>query len=114
MLGLTPDDEERYWYDHMNKIALKSEVWGEWKPDADVHGRRYQDEGAILWAERDWLDVALKSCKRSLIFELGFLKYKSSKSYDDSSGVRAQYVGLKRSGEFPRFWLAKKASETVY
>ncbi len=114
LLGLTPDDEERYWYDHMNKIALKSEVWGEWKPDADVHGRRYQDEGAILWAERDWLDVALKSCKRSLIFELGFLKYKSSKSYDDSSGVRAQYVGLKRSGEFPRFWLAKKASETVY
>jgi hypothetical protein len=113
LLGLASDDE-RYWHDNAGKLALKSDVWGEWKPDADDRGIRYQDEGAILWAERDWLDRALKSCKRSLIFKLGFSKYKSSKSYDDSSGVRELYVGLKRSGDSPRFWYAKKASETVY
>ena len=113
LLGLTPDDDEQQWHDRTSKLALKSEVWGEWRPDPDAHRSRYRDEGAILWAERDWLDGALKSCKRSLIFKLDFSKYKSSKSYDDSSGVRELYVGLKRSCEFPRFWFAKKASEAV-
>ncbi len=114
MLGLTPDDDERQWHDCTNRLAMKSEVWGEWRPDPDTRRSRYQDEGAILWAEREWLDGALKSCKSSLVFKLSFSKYKSSKSYDDSSGVRELYVGLKRSGELPRFWFAKKASKTVY
>lgn len=114
MLGLTPDDNERQWHDRTNKLALMSEIWGEWRPDPGVHRSRYQNEGAILWAELDWLDSALKSYKRSLIFKLNFSKYKSSKSYDDSSGVRELYVGLKRSGELPRFWFARKASEKVY
>lgn len=114
LFGLISDDDERHWYDNAGKLALKSDVWGEWKPDAEARGSRYQDEGAILRAEHEWLDRALKFCKRSLIFKLGFSKYKSSKSYDDSSGVRELYVGLKRSGESPRFWYAKKASETVY
>ena len=113
LFGLVSDDDERHWHDNAGKLALKSDVWGEWKPSADARGSRYQDEGAILWAERDWLDGALKSCKRSLIFKLGFSKYKSRKSYDDSSGVRELYVGLKRSGGSPRFWYAKKASEAV-
>lgn len=114
LLGLEPDDDEQQWYDRTNRLALKSEVWGEWRPDPDVHRSRYQDEGAILWAERDWLDGTLKSYKRSLVFKLSFSKCKSSKSYDDSSGVRELYAGLKRSGEPPRFWFAKKASKTVY
>jgi hypothetical protein len=114
LFGLSPDNDERHWYDNAGELALKSDIWGEWKPDTDARGSRFQDEGAVLWAERDWLDRILKSCKRSLIFTLGFSKYKSSKSYDDSTGVRKQYVALKRSGESPRFWCAKKASETVY
>lgn len=114
LLGLTPEDDERRWRDRTNRLALKSEVWGEWRPDPDSHRSRYQDEGAILWAERDWLDEALKSCRHSLIFKLSFLKYKSSKSYDDSSGVRRLYVGLKRSGEAPRFWFAREASEAIF
>lgn len=114
LLGLTPDEDERQWHDSKGALALKSEVWGEWRPDPDSHRSRYQDEGTILWAESDWLDGALKSSKRSLIFTLSFSKYKSSKSYNDSSGVRELYVGMKRSGECPRFWFAKKASETVY
>lgn len=114
LFGLVSDDNERHWYDNAGKLALKSEIWGEWKPTTEAHGNSYQDEGAILWAEHDWLDGALKSCKRSIIFKLGFSKYKSSKNYDDSSGVRELYVGLKRSGEFSRFWYAKRASKTVY
>ncbi|SEA82461.1 hypothetical protein SAMN05660420_03311 [Desulfuromusa kysingii] len=114
LFGLASDDDERHWHDNAGKLALKSDIWGEWKPDADTRGSMYQDEGAILWAERDWLDGAIKSCKRSLIFKLSFSKYKSSKSYDFSSGVRELYVALKRSGYSPRFWYAKKASETVY
>jgi len=114
LLGLTPDEDERQWHDSKGVLALKSEVWGEWRPDTDSHRSRYQDEGTILWAESDWVDGALESTKRSLIFTLSFSKYKSSKSYNDSSGVRELYVGIKRSGECPRFWFAKKASETVY
>jgi hypothetical protein len=114
LLGLTPDEDERQWHDSKGALALKSEVWGEWRPDPDSHRSRYQDEGTILWAESDWLYGALKSSKRSLIFKLSFSKYKSSKSYNNSSGVRELYVGMKRSGDSPRFWYAKKASETVY
>ena len=114
MLGLTPDENQRYWYDGAGQLALKSEFWGKWRQDPDVHRSGYQDEGAILWAEHDWLNAVLKSCNRSLVFKIGFSKYKSSKSYDDSFGLRELYVSLKRSGESPRFWHAKKASETVY
>lgn len=113
MLGLTPDDDQRHWRDRTKRLVLKSDVWGEWRPDPDSHRSRYQDEGSILWAERDWLDEALKACRQSLILKLNFSKYKLGKSYDESSGVRALYVGLKRSGEAYRFWIAKKASKTV-
>ena len=114
LLGLTPDHDQRKWYDSANKLALKSEIWGKWKPDPDAHRGGFHDEGAILWAEQNWLDAMLKSCKRSLIFKFEFSKYKSSRSYDDSSGVRERYVALKRSDDSPRFWHAKKASETRY
>lgn len=114
LLGLTPDDDERQWHDNSNNLALKSQIWGEWRPDPDVHRSRYRDEGAMLWAQREWLDGALESCKRSLVFTLSFSKYKSRRDYDEASGVRGVYVGLKRSGKPIRFWFAKKASETVY
>lgn len=114
VLGLASDDGERNWRDASRNLALKSEVWGEWQPDADARGSRYQNEGAILWAERGWLDRTLKSSKRSLIFNLNFSKHSSSKSYEDSSGVRGVYVGLKRAEELPRFWFAKNASANIY
>ncbi len=114
ILGLAPDKDQQQWHDSNGALALNSEVWGEWKIDPDVRRGKYQDEGSLLWAERDWIDGMLKSCRRSLIIKLGFSKYKSSKSYDDSSGVRELYVGLKRNGEDPRFWFAKKASKTLY
>ncbi|WP_134320770.1 hypothetical protein [Aeromonas veronii] len=113
LLGLTSDDDERLWHDRMNRLVLKSEVWGEWKSDPDNHRRRYQDEGMILWADHDLLDIVLKSNKLSLIFTLELSKYKSSRSHDESSGIKEKYVILKKSGESLRFWYAKKASKTV-
>ncbi|MCY6380232.1 hypothetical protein [Hoeflea prorocentri] len=114
LLGLTPEDEERQWCNSNGTLALTCDVWGEWRPDPDDHRSRFQDEGTLLCAENVWLDGALKSCKMSLVFVLSFSKYKSSRSYDDSSGVRELYIGLKRSGKPRRVWFAKKASETSY
>jgi hypothetical protein len=114
LLGLKPDDDCRQWYDCEGTLALKSEVWGEWKPDPDSRGSRYQDEGEILWGQREWLDGALKACGKSLIYKISFSKYKPSNSYDETSGAKAAYVALKQSGKNFRFWVAKRASKTVY
>ena len=114
LLGLTPDDDERQWYDRKNRLVLKNEVWGEWRQSRDTYNSKYQEEGAILWVDRNWLDETLISCRRCLVFNLSFSKYKSSNSHDSSSGVREQYVGLKRSGKSTRYWFAKKASKKVY
>lgn len=39
LLGLASDDDERLWHDHINRLVLKSGVWGEWRqePDARVN-----------------------------------------------------------------------------
>ena len=113
-LALTADAESKRWYNRDGETVLKNQVWGEWRPDQDVRNHHNQDEGAILWAESTALDSALDSCKQSLVYLLSFSKYKSSRDYDDSSGVKEIYVGLKSSGKPTRFWHAKKASETVY
>lgn len=113
-MGLRPNKDYRQWYDGGDKPVLISDVWGEWKPNPDVHRSNYQSEGAILWAECEWLDRMLKSCGQSLVYNFSFTKYKSSRSYDDSSGVRQLYVGLKQSESSIRLWFAKKASEAMY
>ncbi|MGJ8687169.1 MAG: hypothetical protein ACSHWQ_06795, partial [Spongiibacteraceae bacterium] len=114
VLGLRSDENDRRWLDHKGSLALESEVWGSWKPDGEGRGGRYQDEGEILWAKRAWLDEVLKTCGQSLVYQVSFSKYKSTKSYDETSGVREIYVGLKRHEQEFRFWFAKKASKTAY
>ena len=112
-LGLTADAESKRWYNRDCEKVLENQVWGEWFPDPDVRNHRSQDGGAILWAEIAALDSALESYKCNIIHHISFSKYKSSRDYDDSSGVKGIYVGLKGSGKPTRFWYAKKASETV-
>lgn len=114
VLGLRSDENDRRWHDSEGNLALKSEVWGSWKPDGEGRGGRYQDEGEILWANRAWLDKTLKTCGHSIVSQMSFSKYKSSKSYDETSGVKEIYVGLKRYEHDFRFWFAKRASKTVY
>ncbi|MCB1782628.1 MAG: NACHT domain-containing protein [Alphaproteobacteria bacterium] len=112
-LGITNDDKSKLWHNRDGKVILENQVWGEWKPDPDVRNHRFQDGGAILWAENTALDAALESCNRSLVYHLSFSKYKSRHDYDDSSGVKEIYVGLKSSSKPTRFWHAKKASKAV-
>lgn len=114
ILNLSPDSGNRCWYHRGSQLALKSQVWGEWKPDPSSHRHSLRDEGAILWAERNWIEEALTSHKRSLVYTFSFSKYKSSKSYDEASGVRERMVALATSGRPIRFWRAKQASETHY
>lgn len=112
-LGLKPDYDKRLWYNQERNIVLKSTVWGEWRPNSESRNN-VQDDGYILWANSGWVDQELKKRKRSLVFNIDFARYKSSRSYTDSDGFRNVYVGLKRSGEDPRFWFAKKASEAAH
>src|SRR5690606_35443424 len=39
------------WYAADGSLALRSQVWGSWKPDPDDHrGARNHDDGEVLWA----------------------------------------------------------------
>ena len=114
LLRLSPDSEERSWHNHTGTLALNSVVWGESKVDPSAHRTRYQDEGAILWAQPEWLEEALRTNKRSLILIASFSKYKSNLGTSESRGIRMLFVGLKRNGEPLRWLFAKKASEVVF
>ena len=114
LLGLTPDTNSKRWDNSENLAVISNDVWGKWRPDADDYRNRFQDEGAILWAERGWLDGVLHSRKQSLIYTINFSKYKSRHSHDESPGIKQCFVGLKRPNEQPRIWYAKNASETNY
>lgn len=114
LLGLTPSNDKRKWYDGKGTLLLKNEIWGEWRPNPDDYRSRQQDDGAILWAKRELLDEALKSNKRSLIYKINFSKYASRSSYDDDPGIRQVFVGLKNGGKPFRFWHANAASKSTH
>jgi hypothetical protein len=95
-------------------LALRSQVWGSWKPGLD-HGRSQQHEdGEILWASPDWLAAALRTLNRRLVFTVTLQKYRSPREYDPSSGVRSVLVALRADSGTLRLWEAKKASKQDY
>jgi hypothetical protein len=112
--GLIADADSREWKTANNELALRSQVWGEWVPDADNHRQHRNEDGEILWAARDWLDQALPKFDRQLVYTVKLEKYKSSRSYDDASGAKAVFVGTRSAEKGIRFWFAKKASATIY
>lgn len=102
------------WRTADGSLALRSQVWGSWKPDPD-HGRsRHHEDGEILWASPDWLAAALSTLNRRLVFTVTLRKYRSSRDYDPSSGVKSVLVGLRVDGGTLRLWQAKKASKQDY
>lgn len=102
------------WRTADGSLALRSQVWGSWKPDPD-HGRsRHHEDGEILWASPDWLAAALSTLNRRLVFTVTLRKYRSSRDYDPSSGVKSVLVGLRIDGGTLRLWRAKKASRQDY
>jgi hypothetical protein len=66
--GLIPDAESRAWKTANNETALRSQVWGEWVPDADNYRHHRNEDGESLWAAPDWLDQALPKLDRQLVY----------------------------------------------
>jgi hypothetical protein len=112
--GLIADADSREWKTANDELALRSQVWGEWVPDTDNYRHLRNEDGEILWAAPDWLDRTLPKFERQLVYTVTLQKYKSSRSYSDASGAKAVYVGTRPAGKGIRFWLAKKASATIY
>lgn len=100
------------WLTKNGHLALKSQVWGSWKPDPDNSRFHHHEDGEILWASSDWLAATLSALNRQLVFTVSLWKYKSSRNYNPSSGVKSVLVGMRSEDGSLRFWLAKKASKT--
>jgi len=103
------------WHAADGSLALRSQVWGSWKPDPDDYrGARNHDDGEVLWASPDWLAATLSSEDKRLVFTIRLWKYRSSRSYSPSSGVKSVLVGLRLDDGELRIWHAKKASKQDY
>lgn len=102
------------WHTADGNLALRSQVWGSWKPDPDQRRGRHHDDGEILWASPNWVDTTLYSLNRLLVFTITLWKHRSSRDYDPSSGVKSVLVGLRADDGALRFWEAKKASKQDY
>lgn len=113
-LGIHQKTVSTDWLAADGSLALRSQVWGSWKPDPDQRRSRHHDDGEILWASPTWLDGALKGMKQQLVTTITLWKYKSSRDYDDSTGVKLVLVGLRQKDGGMRFWHAKKASSQDY
>lgn len=92
-------------------LALRSQVWGSWAPDHGQRQSRHHEDGEILWASPNWLAAALSNLNRQLVFKITVWKYRSSRDYDLSSGVKSVIFGLRVDDGTLKLWQAKKASK---
>jgi len=113
-LGLVNEPNNGDWFTADGSLALRSQVWGSWKPDPNHWHSRHHDDGKILWASPDWLTATLSALNRRLVFMVTLWKYRSSRDFDPSSGVKSVLVGLRVDDEMLRTWQAKKASKHNY
>lgn len=102
------------WLTADGNLALRSQVWGSWKPDPDQRHSRCHDDGEVLWASPDWLAATLPSLSGRLVFTVTVHKYRSSRDYDPSTGAKFVLVGLRLDDGSLRLWHAKKASTQNY
>ncbi|WP_343672897.1 hypothetical protein [Paraburkholderia heleia] len=113
-LMLVNDSDGNEWHTSDGSLALRSQVWGSWKPDPDHNRSRHHEDGEILWASPNWLDATLFSLNQQLVFTVTLRKYRSSRDYDTSSGVKSVLVGLRGDDGMLMFWHANKASKQDY
>lgn len=100
------------WCTPEGSLALRSQVWGSWKPDPDDHrGARDHDDGEVLWASPDWLAAMLSKENKLVVSTITLWKYRSSRENSASRGVRSVLVGLRLDDGTLRTWHAKKASK---
>jgi hypothetical protein len=113
-LAVVEDDSSGLWRTADGADALWSQVWGRWRSDPDDGRGRIQEDGEILWASHRWLSDNLSRLERELVFTVTLWKYRSSRSYEESSGVKCVYLGLRTGDGKLRFWTAKNASKIKY
>lgn len=113
-LGLQQQTSHSDWFVGGDTLALRSQVWGGWKPDSDHRHSRHHDDGEILWASPTWLDDTLVALKRRLVTTITLWKHKSSRDYDDSNGIKLVLVALRQKDGALRLWHAKQASKQEY
>lgn len=113
-LRLEPDQDLRDWFTKEGGLALKSQVWGQWQPDSSDSRRWLQDDGKMLFAHSAWLDSALTALNRTLVLHIDFCRYKSHRHFDDTPGLRAVYIALRKPDGTFRYWKAKVASKTTF
>jgi hypothetical protein len=113
LLELTPDDDQRQWFTRDRRRALWSAVWGEWRPNPDYQRELQHNGGDILWADQRWLETALHTMERQLVFQVSFVRRKPARGYDDGRAVKAVYVLLRLRGGALRSWHARTASKPV-
>lgn len=113
-LALSDDRGSGDWRTVDGDVALRSQVWGSWKPDPDQRKVRMHDDGEILWASPQWLQGTLADLKCRLVSTVTLWKYKSSRSYDESSGAKSVYVLLRDGDGRVRVWPATKAAKVSY
>jgi hypothetical protein len=113
-LELVNEPNSGDWHTANGSLALRSLVWGNWEPDPDNRQHRRHNDGEILWASPDWLAGTLATQKRRLVFTVSLWKYRSSRDYATSSGVKSVLVGLRVDDGTLRLWRAKKASKQDY
>ena len=113
-LDLVNEPNSGDWRTADGNLALMSQVWGSWKPDPDHSRSRHHDDGEILWASPDWLAGTLSTLNRRLVFMVTLRKYRSSRDYDPSRGVKSVLVGLRVDDGTLRLWQAKRASKHDY
>lgn len=113
-LGLVNEPNSGDWRTVDGCLALRSQVWGIWTPDPDHRQSRHHEDGEILWASPDWLAATLSTLNRRLVFMVTLWKYRSSRDYDSSSGVKSVLIGIRVDDGTLRLWQAKKASKQDY
>lgn len=113
-LSLTEGPVFGEWHDASGGLALNSQVWGKWERDPDQNKCRQQSGGEILGANPAWFEATLLGLKRRLVTTIKLWKYRSSKSYDETSGAKLVIVALRGDDGSMRFWYARKASSVDY
>jgi len=113
-LGLENQLHSNEWRTRTGRLALRSQVWGSWKPDPDDGRAHHHEDGEILWASPAWLATTLPTLNQQLVFTVKLWKSKSSRDYKPSNGFRSMRVGLRSDDGSLRLWPARKASKSGY
>lgn len=104
-------DEGKSWCGPHGKRLLLSTVWGRWSSGTDGY---FQDEGTLLKADRQWLNLVMSDCRQSIAHYIHVEKYNSHRNYDSDDGVKSVVVGLFSENRELRIWSASLASKTRY